>query len=337
MGLIDRFRQLSTYGMRAVRSRNVLLYMGFVGIAAVFWCFMTFNKTVQQEIAIKVVIDNKPDGVTFIDDVPSTIIVTVKDRGTAFLKMKFRDDPVLHLDYTRYSDDEGHFAVSADKLMSEVKGLFRQEASLVRITPESIVSSYTLMPGKRVPVSYMGEINVQPDEQHSIYGDIDVTPDSVTIYGDLSKIAQVTEVKIAHVDAPNLNATLERDVVLVSVPGVRIEPRKVHLKVPIEALIRKQQVIPVEVRNAPPGTSVILFPASVEASFLLPQSLYKHPTGHIVAVVDYNDISGNPQASKVHVNVGERPPYYHNIKLATDSVEFIIEHDFSNAGSSTAQ
>lgn len=324
---LDWFRKIGTYGARAARSRNLLRYLGFVGMAAVFWCFMTFHKTMQQDVTVNVVLVNKPLGATFITDIPSTLTVTVKDKGTMFLRMKFHRTPVLRLDFSRYADEDGNFIVSNDQLLSEIKLLFRQDASLIKVSPGSIITRFTLLPGKRVPVSYMGEINVQADEQHAIYGEISITPDSVTLYGDPLKLASITEAKLSRVDNTALDATLERDVPLAAITDVRIEPRKVRLRVPVEALIRRQQSIPVEVRNAPPGVHVILFPSSINASFLLPQSLYKSSVDEIVAVVDYNDIAANPHASKVHVNVGERRPYYHNIQLAVDSVEFIIEHD----------
>lgn len=299
-------------------------------MAAAFWCFMSFNKVTQQDVIVNVMLVNKPMGATFISDVPTTLTVTVKDKGTAFLKMKFHREPVLVLDFSRYADDEGNFNVSNDQLMSEVKQLFRQEATIVKVSPGSITTPYTMLPGKRVPVSYLDEISVQADEQHAIYGEISITPDSVTLYGEPIKLVGITEVKLSRVDNMALDATLERDVPLVAIPGVRIEPRKVRLHVPVEALIRKQRQVPIEVRNAPQGVHVILFPSAIEASFLVPQSLFKSSADEIVAVVDYNDIATNPQASKVHVNVGERRPYYHNIQLSVDSVEFIIEHDNSN-------
>ncbi len=326
---LDWLRKIGTYGTRAARSRNMLRYLGFVAMAAVFWCFMTFHKIVQQDVTVNVVLVNKPMGATFINDVPSTFTVTVKDKGTAFLKMKFHRAPVLRLDFARYADDEGNFNVSNDQLMSEVKQIFRQEASIIKISPGVIATKYTLLPGKRVPVSYMNELNVHADEQHAIYGEIIISPDSVTLFGDPLKLVTIDEVRVMRVDETALSETLERDVALVTIPGVRIEPRKVRLHVPVEALIRKQQSVPVEVRNAPPNLHVILFPSSIKASFLVPQSLYKSPVNEIVAVVDYNDIAANPLASKVHVNVGEHRTYHQNIQLAVDSVEFIIEHDYN--------
>ena len=158
------------------------------------------------------------------------------------------------------------------------------------------------------------------------YGDISITPDSVFIYGDEAVTRSIKEVNISPVNVTGLAEPLERNIMLRPIKDVRIEPRRVKLSVPVEPLIRKELSVPVVVRNAPTSLSVIVFPSSLKVSFLLPQSLYKKTHNDIVAIVDYNDIEQNPQAHKVHIATVEAPVIYSNIKLSSDSVEFIIDY-----------
>ena len=321
------FKQLRSSGTRAIKSRDLLLYLGFVFISAVFWCFITFNKVVQQDVTVNLVLTGKPANVTFIDEPPATITVTVRDKGTAFIKLMLRSTPTVTVDFHRYaSEDDGVMHISSAQLNNEVKQVFRHDATIVKTIPDAIHAPFTSQPGKKVPVNFFDAISVMPDEQHVIYGDISITPDSVFIYGDEAVTRSIKEVNISPVNVTGLAEPLERNIMLRPIKDVRIEPRRVKLSVPVEPLIRKELSVPVVVRNAPTSLSVIVFPSSLKVSFLLPQSLYKKTHNDIVAIVDYNDIEQNPQAHKVHIATVEAPVIYSNIKLSSDSVEFIIDY-----------
>ena len=79
---IDKW--LKTLGINYPNAKSVLLYTFFVVISAIFWCFITFNQDIQQDISLKVELVGCPDNITFIDDMPSSLNVTLRDRGSAF-------------------------------------------------------------------------------------------------------------------------------------------------------------------------------------------------------------------------------------------------------------
>ena len=81
--------------------------------------------------------------------------------------------------------------------------------------------------------------------------------------------------------------------------------------------------VPVKVKNTPRNENVITFPSEVEASFLVPFSMYRKHVS-MEAVADYNDIkiTGN---NKIAVVIEDCPTLCNNISLSQDSVEYIIE------------
>lgn len=307
-----------------VNSKNFLQFLTFVAIAGAFWCFVTFNNTMQQDVTVTVKLVGKPSGITFIDDIPPTITVTVKDKGTTFLKLLFRRQPTITLDYNSFVDEKNSkFIVGTTALQALSKTLFRREASIVRVTPEYIECRVTDRLPKRVPVNYLDHLDIKPDKRFVLYGDISCEPDSVLVYGDASVLASITEVNIHTIRESNIEHSISRVVRLQAVDGARFEPSRVTVSIPVQPLIHKRQALPVQVRNAPEGVNVIVFPGTVDATFLVPQSLYKKTDESFVAVVDYNTIEIGK--NKVAVSIGEVPAVYENIKLLTDSVEYIIE------------
>ena len=103
---------------------------------------------------------------------------------------------------------------------------------------------------------------------------------------------------------------------------MRIIPDRIRLTVPVEPLIKKEQDVPISVRNQPYGINVLLFPPSINVSYLLPQSKYKEPI-NLTVVVDYNDI--DLSTNKVNVKLGEVSGAYSGVQLSVDSVNYVIE------------
>ncbi|MDE6018154.1 MAG: hypothetical protein K2G85_05005, partial [Muribaculaceae bacterium] len=68
------------------RFRSFLTFLVFVAVAAMFWMILTLNDSVQDGCLVNVRITNKPDSVTFISDVPKTIHVEVRDKGSGLMR-----------------------------------------------------------------------------------------------------------------------------------------------------------------------------------------------------------------------------------------------------------
>ena len=306
-------------------SKDTALFLFFVVMATVFWFMLTFNTQMTHDVTVNLSV-KKPANVTLLQELPSTITITVKDRGTTFLRYYFRSTPTIELDFNRYCNEKGHsMVVSATQLTSEVRRTLRREASIIKVLPETINVKYTTLPGKKVPVNWEDNItNVTADRQFVISPeDIKTSPDSVMVYAiDRATLHSITEVDISQVEVEDLKANLDKNVRIKVPTNVRVIPSKVSLHVPVEPLIRKEQMVPVAVRNQPYGINVLLFPTTVKVSYLLPQSKYQTPMT-LTVVVDYNDI--DLSTNKVNIKLGEVPGTFHNVTLDVDSVNYVIE------------
>lgn len=306
-------------------SKDTLLFLFFVVIAAAFWLLLSFNNNMTHDIAVTVTL-NKPANVTLIQDIPSTITVTVKDRGLSFLKSFFKSTPTIELNFDKYSvEKDNSLEVSASQLLNEVRRAISREATIIKVTPESISVKYTTLPGKRVPVNWEDNIkNITPDKQFVINPDqVRTDPDSVTVYAlDRATLTDITEVDIRTVEMANLTSTYSRVVRMRHINDVRIIPDRVTLTVPVEPLIKKEHEVPISVRNQPYGINVLLFPPAINVTYLVPQSKYKDPT-NLTVVVDYNDI--DLSSNKVNIKLGEVSGAYSSVVLGGDSVNYVIE------------
>jgi len=303
------------------RLRTVMLYLFFVLISGAFWCYLNFSDDMQAPIKVPLEIVMSDD-VHIINRVPDTLTVNVKDKGFSFAAYWFKKVPTLRLNLADYADGNSMFKVDQNQLKKLVTQLLdRETGTVVSVLPENITAKYTDLPGKRVPVKM--DVSIEPRYDYTLCGAMELSEDTVLVYSDAKTLSEITEVYSYHIEEKGLTDTLRRKVALAPITGAVIEPRSIDIMVPIERLERQTRKVNIDVRNAPAGVKVLLFPGEVEVSFRSPHSLVKNNASNITVVVDYNalDLSGN----EAPVIVGEMPAAYRDVQLDPDSVEFKIE------------
>lgn len=298
-----------------------MLYLGFVLISAILWCFLTFNNIFTIDLQMPVRVIGTPDNVRFISNVPDTISVSVNDKGSAFVKYMFKPTPVLELRFTDYASADGVFKVDAAQLKKLILRQLLRGTTVSSVLPDNINAKYTDGPGIKVPV--VVDIEVEPELLYMQNGPITKSVDSVMVYGDPKTLAEISEVYTYHIKADKLTDTLYRKVSIAPLRGAVVEPRSIEVVVPIEKMVSQRQKVQIAVRNTPPGVKVIVFPSSVEVSYRAPLSTQKRQA-EVTVVVDYNAIDAS-NTNKVAVQMGEAPAVFTDFKLSVDSVEYIIE------------
>ena len=312
---------MKKFKIESSRTRSILLYVFFVIISAIFWCFLTLNNKVpiEYELPVKIV---KPANVRFLSEVPDTITVTVNERGSTFLKRLFMPSMKLVFQFDEYSDGESVFKVTSTQMHRAITQQLGRSSSIITILPESINARYTDQPGKLVPVVL--DLEIEPAMLYTRNGPIVRNYDSVMVFADSKTLKDITEVYTYHIKETGLTDTLHRKVALSPLKGAVIEPRSIEVTVPIEKLVTRTKRVPISVRNAPPNVNVILFPSNVEVTYRTPLSDI-HNDGTITVVVDYNNIDFTSKGNKVPIQAGEMPGSYEDLRFTLDSVEYIIE------------
>lgn len=311
--------------LRKFLSKDAALFLFFIVMSAAFWMLLTFNTQMTHDVPVRIKI-KKPNNVTLLQELPNSFTVTVKDRGTAFLNSYFHSSPSIEIDFNRYYDEKNKIlSISSSQLLNEMRRVFRREATIMKINPDSIKVKYTTLPGKKVAINWEDNVkNITTDRQFVVNPEeMKTIPDSVMIYApDKATLHNISEVDISTIEVENLTTSLDQMVRIKPINNVRIIPSKVNLHVPVEPLIKKEDKVAISVRNQPYGLKIMLFPPTVKVSYLLPQSKFKLPV-NLTVVVDYNDI--DLSSSKVNIKLGEVPGIYSNVDIETDSVDYIIE------------
>lgn len=300
--------------------RSLVQYMVFVAIAALFWFILALNDNLLENVEVKVRIYDVPDSATFIDLPPSSLHVTVRDKGTSLLRTAFLRRPVMNINFKEYSD-RGILRIPPSELYALLRGTFGTSAQITSVSIDSLHLGYTMNPGRQVLVGVRGVYTAA--DGFEIGKKLYISNRYVMIYSDNPDADTISKVYTSRFVCRNLDAPERVSVALEAIPGVRMIPAKVSVTIPVEALVKKKATVPVKVINVPAQESLLIFPANVDITYFVPMSRFNEPQSDIVVTADYQDIVAGHR-SRMPISVEHHGHEAINVTLLTDSVEYTI-------------
>lgn len=324
MSVNEKLRQTASQAYAAAtsaRGREVLTFLVFLLIAYLFWLLLTLNNEVQEDIDVPVELVNVPDSVTIISEIPTSVKVSVRDKGSVLIRRMFDQGKVMKIDWPSYVAGPTKMLMNRAELGARLRDYFAASTQIVTTLPDSIRLNYTSGPGRKVAVRV--PLDIHP-VFGSVIGRVTVSTDSVMVYSVDPIPSSVTRVNTVPVVRTGLSDTTILHAAIEPMAGARFVPDVIEVKVAVEPLIRRSQNIPVVVRGLPDDRLMHTFPSTVELNYLIPMSEYTHTPFKVNAYVDYDDALAATEG-KVAVELSLLPDTYHNPEVKPDSVEFIIE------------
>lgn len=316
---LNRIREKIAAAIHSSRGQNVLLYLLCVAVAFVFWVFMSLDTEVQRDFDVPVELQDVPDSVTVIVNLPPVISVSVKGKDSQLVRYLFGKMSPVKFKWTNNVEGSS-LVLTRSKLDTRLRDYFGNGVQIMSCRPDSIRVPFTTLPGVKVKLEVESEIH--PNFQYILSGPVRANVDSVTLYSvnDLPRtLKSVTTERLIKTD---LRDTMRYEVKVKPISGIRIVPDKVTVTVPVEPLIAKKRSVNITVENLPENVNLITFPSKTEISYLVPMSAYNDDYP-VRAYVDYRQCI--PGMKKVPVTLSTIPSLYHNLSFAPDSVEYIIE------------
>ncbi|MDE6095772.1 MAG: YbbR-like domain-containing protein [Muribaculaceae bacterium] len=300
---------------------NVVLFLEFVAVSALFWLILALNDSAQNNFNVKVAFTNVPDTVTFISDIPEKIHVSVRDKGTNLWRNGILRHPTLSINFKEYAD-AGVLRFTKNDMLSSLKTVFGSTAQITALSTDSIHLIYTTNKGKRVPVIVDAKIMAASGSIQE--GEPKCVPTNVLVYAEQDVLDTIYTVETEILDLQDLSETTQIDANLKKIRGARILPSQVKVTVPIEPLVKKQALITITPANVPKGESLLLFPSKVPVQYYVAMSrLGDNDDPSIELQVDYDQIA-HSSSGRLHVSVVRYPDRLLNLSLQNDSVEYTI-------------
>lgn len=321
----NRLKKIQTTlrgALKTPRGKDIATYLVFVVVAFVFWLLLSLDSEIQRDYDIPLEIENMPDSVTMISSVPPSINVSVQAKGASLIQYNWGKIPTFRLNFHEFITDENTWSVPAAKMESKIRDYFGSGTMINSIRPDSLKLIYTTLPGEKIPLKV--DLDATPNIQCIISGPVTANVDSVMAYSPTGTTRLPHVIETERVVRRNLKDTTIVEVRLRHIAGVRLIPDRVTLKIPVEPLISKKQIVGIEPLNLPSDRDLITFPSKTEVTYLVPMSRYGDDIDIRVAI-DYTRI--RTRRPKAPLTVVEMPDFVHSITLSPDSVEYVIENN----------
>ena len=248
-----------------------LLY-SFV-IAFIFWFFIKSEDTYSVTTSIPLVARNLQEQKTYKEEVPESIIVTLKGSGRAFIWLRFFDN--FYEDYKAVIDlssiaDEYNFELDQYYKNNPEKIVLPTSLDLEFvevISPRNIKINLDQYLVKKVPI--MSEIMVTTSAGYIQVGEV-FSPDSISIGGPQEIVDTIDFVKTQKDTLVDLVSSIESEFLIINPDRVvDFDPKKVKGFINIQPISETIVTgIPVKLINKPNDINVFVNPATVSLTIV---------------------------------------------------------------------
>ena len=243
-------------------------------IAFIFWFFIKSEDTYSVTTKIPLVARNLQEQKTYKEEVPESIIVTLKGSGRAFIWLRFFDsfyeDYKAVLDLSRIADEynfelDQYYKNNPEKIVLPPS----LDLEFVEvISPKNIRINLDQYLVKKVPIRSQVIISTEPG--YIQVGNQVFIPDSISIGGPQEVVDNIAFVNTGKDTIEGLVSSVERELSIIN-PNklVNFDPKKVQGYIDIQPISETIVTgIPVKLTNKPNDINVFVNPATVSLTIV---------------------------------------------------------------------
>jgi hypothetical protein len=305
-------------------SKEILIFIFFLGLSGVFWLSLTLNETYEKEFAIPISVVDVPRNAVLTSDEVDTVRVTIRDKGFILMAYKYGDAlSKLQVPFRNYTHNNGTGLIPASEIQKFIYRNLISTSKITAVKPEKLEFFYSFGSKKQVPVRWSGR--VIPEELYFI-SRVSYEPDSITIYASQEKLDSINMVYTEQLNYANFRDTLTIDCNLAKLKGVKTVPDHIRVSFYTDVLTEERiNNIPIVGINMPEGKVLRTFPAKTSVSFVAGVSVYRNlKPEDFTIIADYQELRKNP-SEKCRIYLKKVPNGISRAKLETNMVDYLIE------------
>lgn len=313
-------------------SKEFLIFLFFLVLSGGFWLMMTLNEDYERELTIDLRLTDVPKNVVITDDPDSVVRFTVRDKGFLIAAYEFTKElPPIYISFRQYNDGRGLGSIPASDIQRLIAQRLYKSSKITAIKTTNFGFSFNYGQHKQVPVRLLG--TVAPGKNYNL-AFVRFYPETVTVYADKTTLDSIREAYTERQAITNIVDAKEVEVDLRKIAKAKCVPGKVKMKLYPDVLTEESVTVPIEVINLPKDKVLRVFPSNVKVKFIvgayrlrtMPRNAETKellPVGFKV-IADYNNVA-NGKANRCQLAVVSFPGGVHNVQLATNAVDYVIE------------
>ncbi len=310
--------------------RDLIVFTFFLFLAFVFWYLNSLGKVTESEIKYPVRYVNLPKERVLVDDLPSSLDISIKGPGYSILKLKLSGDrtPVVldisSINYRRLSGTKSlSYYVKTSSLLPMLTNQFGTECSITSIKPDSLFFTFDKVISKLVPVVPVLSINTE--RQYFIKGKVSVEPDTLRVTGPAHMLDTMSCIRTEPGKFTGLNRTVKKSVDILTSGKYSVSRKSATVTIPVEQFTEAETSVQVKIINSPNTLNIRIFPDAVKVSGLVAVSDYKRFRElPFEVILDLAKADLNSE-KRLPLEVRNTPLFITSLRLTPPDVDFLIE------------
>ena len=326
-GIVGKIKAYITFAWNLLPrlvSGEMLRFLFFLLLATLIWFLHTTQSEVQTTISYPIHYKELPSNITVSNQLPSSLQVTVQDKGSRLYGYYFkRKKHTLNIDLMNLKQPDGICRISTKNFEPYFYSKYKPVSQILRIQPDSLVVFFVENESKQVPIRLQSDLQLAGG--HTLTGEVELHPATVAVSAPKAILDTLKSVSTKVLRLKNLGDTTVCKLELQAMDGVRYSQEQIEVMIPVEAFTECSFDISLQALNFPADYKLKAFPAKVNASFLVRESLYGQMKAEDFALgVDYSDILAAPEGL-VEVKVQACPKDISRLNIKPPKVECLIE------------
>lgn len=304
--------------------KKILTFSFFIFISATFWLMQVYRQPFESTLNIPLKYVNIPDSIVFDNELPSSVTIRIKDDGSALFRYFFtKSKDTISVDVGKIIRGNNSNIIQNVAYEELLRSKLLNSSEIKSYFPSRISFEHSVLVHKKVPVVFDGHVIIDPG--YILTEDIQIQPDSVTIYGSNNSLEKIENVYTVSDTIRNLTKAVSLPVKLKLLKNIRHSPSEIKLNIPIDNYTEKKMTVPITCVNLPEDMVIKLFPSNITVSFNVGVSQYKEISeSDFLIELNYNDLK-ELKTVMAPVRLISSPMHINNISLSPSEVEFVFE------------
>lgn len=296
--------------------------MTFVTIAALLWLLikLSSNYTVTEPLTINM--KDAPADLVLTNGTQK-IKVTLSTSGFELLNYYFKPSSRRKVDISLeevplHKDSESTYSFGSSYAKEKVASFLALEPNEVSFDENRIVLNMEQLDSIKVKV--VPNVDITYEKQYNRLGKIQLTPDSVTIYGPKNKISSIDNVYTQNLTLRNVNQNIDTEIPLKLDDALNANHKNVNVKIFVEKYTEAIANVPI---NNNSKQNLRLFPDKVKIKYIVSLTDYNITKENYFKVdIDTADIS--PDNNFLPIYLTDYPSNIRILSIEPKEVEYII-------------
>ena len=321
--LYKRLNRMTKDFLFSERSREFFLFLFFFFVAGGFWLLQTLNGEFEDDLQIPFRLKGLPADVVITSDLPQSLQLRVKDRGTVLLNYKVGKDFLpLSIDFDKVKSNDNHVRIPVSQLEKQLLSQMSASTRLLSVKPDTLDFYYTRAKSKRVPVKLNGKITAA---QTYFLADTLFSPDSVEVYAPAPMLDTLVAAYTTYTEWSEVADTVKRMVDLQMQKGMKFVPQQVEVQLFTDVYTEASVEVPLVGIDFPLGKELRAFPSKVKVMFQVGKNRYKTlRADEFQLKVPYEELM-QLRGQKYNVALQQIPEGVLNVRFVPEQVDFLIE------------